>query len=287
MTRTYRCPDDHPHSTNCYDKHRCGCARCRAANAASARLRKARALAGTSTPQPIDAGPTRERILDLRAQGWTIGEIARAAGVGEATIWPIATGRRLKVTVDVAECIAYPLRRPPKAAAGGVVDGTGTRRRLQALTAHGWSIIDLARLIGADRQNLRRLYYSDVCERQTRERIEQLYRELWDKPAPARTLRRARAVASRHGWVGALAWENIDDPEEQPFAGMRVDADGPNSAVWRLEEAALLRQLGESVDQALSALGTNRDAFSRLARNHRRPDLARWAETQDERSIAA
>lgn len=284
MTRTYRCPPDHPHSGTCYGSHRCGCAVCRAANAALARQRKARKAAGMSVPAPIDATATRARILELRSRGWTTDQIARAAGVGVATVGAIASGQRPTVTLEVAELLAHPLRRPQKTSPRGLVDATGTRRRLQALTAHGWSIVDLGRMLNVDRQNLRRLYYADVCERRTRERIARLYRELWDKPAPSRTVRRARALAARRGWVGALAWDNIDDPREAPAVALNSPAEG---AAWRLEEADLLRKLGEPVEQAIRALGTNRDAFARLARNHQRPDLARWAETYDERNLAA
>lgn len=286
MTRTYRCPDDHPHNATCYT-HGCGCGRCRAANAEQQRRRRRRIDAGIISAS-IDSAPTAERIAQLRADGWTIVDIATASGVSAPTISAIVNGRRPRVSHDVAEMLAYPLRRPTPPTARTLVDATGTRRRLQALTAHGWMIVDLAKILGREKGNLRKQYHLELCERQTRDAITTLYERLWDKPAPAAGRNRARALAARHGWVDALAWDDIDDPAETPVTAPPIDtAASVGAAAWRLDEAERFRQLGEPVDLTLRTLGTNREAFARLARNHHRPDLARWAERTDDRELAA
>ena len=285
MARTYRCPEDHHKpSVTCY-VHGCGCEGCRAANAAAQRRRRRRKAAGFET-SAIDAAPSTARVRALRELGWTVRDIALASGVGDSTISDLMRGVRKRVTPETAAMLAHRLRRPRKPPRG-LVDATGTRRRLQALTAHGWSVADLAPMIGRDRRNLRDLYTQDVCERQSRDAVAALYARLWDKPAPAKSKSRSRARAARYGWVGALAWDNIDDPTETPKISAPKPPDQRGSAVWRIDEADMLRESGESVDHAMRALNTNRVAFARLARNHKRLDLVRWVERVDDRELAA
>ena len=284
MARTYRCPDDHPHgTTRCY-AHGCGCTPCREANNAAQRAYRRRPKTGA--PRAVDAARATARVRALRAQGWTVREIVLASGVSTKTVSDLVRGVRDRVTPDVEAMLTHRLARPQKTPRGHV-DATGTRRRLQALTAHGWQINDVARLMGRDRQNVRRLYNRDHCERSSRDAVAALFAEMWDKPAPPKTRNRARALAARHGWVGALAWENIDDPNEKPVVAVEAQRDERGSTAWRLDEAEVLHSSGESVEHVMRVLGTNRAAFARLARNHHRPDLARWAERTEPKGLAA
>ena len=60
----------------------------------------------------------------------------------------------------------------------------------------------------------------DHVRRSTAERIAALYDRWCMTPGPAAT--RNRAMAVRRGWAPPLAWNNIDDPDEQP-RGVRAE----------------------------------------------------------------
>lgn len=99
-----------------------------------------------------------------------------------------------------------------------VVDATGTRRRLQALAALGWS----ARAIGdrfgrGDGIVHRWMTRSATVTRATAVMVDAWFTELaMTKPAldtvhDRYSVGRARAHAARRGWVPPLAWDDIDN----------------------------------------------------------------------------
>jgi hypothetical protein len=97
------------------------------------------------------------------------------------------------------------------------VPRTGTRRRLQALAAIGWTSTDLAVRLGVDRtavsENMR---YEGPVLVTTAARTRALYDELSMTPGPS-AIARARALAK--GWAPPLAWDDdtIDDPKAKPY----------------------------------------------------------------------
>jgi hypothetical protein len=109
----------------------------------------------------------------------------------------------------------------------GRLDPTGTRRRLQALAALGytWSLLDqrlghrMAEKFASDR-----LQYVFPA---TAEKVAALYNELRDAPPPQSNAKERGAVtkatrrAERNGWPTPDAWLDIDDPDEQPDPGYR------------------------------------------------------------------
>ncbi|WP_162815523.1 helix-turn-helix domain-containing protein [Microbacterium arborescens] len=268
-TRTHRCPADHSHGTNCYDHHGCGCESCIVAHRVDAAAFRRRRAYGHVTP-PVDATAARARIVELLSAKWTQRQIAQAAGVSVSTVKRVLAGFP-KVAPEVEKRLLADLQRPRPVAKANV-DATGTKRRLQALMAHGWTFRELASRIGVDERQITWTMQAHTVTRARADAVASLYRALWDQPAPERTRDRTRRIAARRGWVGALAWENIDDPDEQPDT-----ADAALEPGWKLREVEHLRSLGESPARALEALGTTPDAVERMARNHHRPDLARWA----------
>jgi hypothetical protein len=108
----------------------------------------------------------------------------------------------------------YLLRR---AAAGGPlhVDKLGAVRRLHALMAIGWPRRELAAHAGYQGDafalvlNSRRRKISI----DTHQRIARLFDELCMSPGPSKSTR-LRAAAK--GWLPPLAWDDLDDPNEQP-----------------------------------------------------------------------
>jgi transcriptional regulator with XRE-family HTH domain len=112
---------------------------------------------------------------------------------------------------------------------GPPIDATGTARRLRALVATGHQQSDLA-----DRLGLLRPYVSYVIHGRlkvvsagTFAAVHALFVELWEHPIQGREGDYPRAIAAFNGWVGPLAWDEIDDPTELPnLQGRRPEHTG-------------------------------------------------------------
>lgn len=203
----------------------CGCPGCLRIKRANERRRRARIARGETCWGDLDA--VIAHIGALRAVGMSVPKIARAAGVGAATltriIWPPRRGSPAKrVTVSVAERVLRVRFDPSQLPPATVIDATGTRRRLQALAVAGWSFLALAEEYGTgDRQQIRTLAESDRCCAGTHVRVADMFRRLWlvDPPKSRRsTQTRFRMMVERKGWVGIGAWDDdtIDDPNAVP-----------------------------------------------------------------------
>ena len=116
------------------------------------------------------------------------------------------------------------------------VDGTGTRRRLQALSALGWSRNELAHMLGVSGPSINaRLRKTGPIHRDTATKVRALYDQLWDVTPPPMT-GKAKGVrgriprdAAQRGWVVPLAWDDatIDDPTATPYIAEPTDITRP------------------------------------------------------------
>lgn len=99
-----------------------------------------------------------------------------------------------------------------------LIDATGTARRLQALATLGWSYNQLATRLNWPWRYVQRLAYKrrPTVARATAQRVAAVYLDLYTKSGPS--LLTSRYAAAK-GWGGPLAWNNIDDPAEQPATG--------------------------------------------------------------------
>jgi transcriptional regulator with XRE-family HTH domain len=105
-----------------------------------------------------------------------------------------------------------------------VLDATGTRRRLQALAAIGWSYPELAARCHVARSTLAKWTTRATVYTATARTVADLYEQLHDTPGSSvKSSRRAAAA----GWPPPIAWDDdtIDDPTAVPFAGEAVDID--------------------------------------------------------------
>ena len=109
------------------------------------------------------------------------------------------------------------------------VDATGTRRRLEALAALGWSSVDIGTRMGYPAKSCRSLINqwrhprSGKVHRSTAEKVDRVFEQLSGTPGPST---RIRVHAGQSGWAPPLAWEEgaIDDPKARPkMAGPRSD----------------------------------------------------------------
>lgn len=218
-----------------YVVEKCRCTECRAANNAGQRRyhrRKAQEAWGQHEFY-VDAEPARRHVRTLMAGGIGWQRISRLSGVPSGSVSRLLYGdnhgrppsRRLRpdtarkllaVTID-------------QAADGARIDGTGTRRRLQALVAIGWSGSELMRRLGRIPTNFGVLVGGDQVKAHTARAVRELYDQLWNT-APPETSREEKISASRsrrhaleRGWLPPMAWD--DDTIDQPDVAHEPDQD--------------------------------------------------------------
>jgi len=135
------------------------------------------------------------------------------------------------------------------------IDATGTRRRLQALAALGWSGAKLAPYLGLDATGVTRMFTADRILARKARAVAVLYDRLWTQPPPEGSQQdkaaatRARREAAARGWAPPMAWddETIDDPAAGPEgAGRAMRGRLPQG-----DELLWLVELGET-DEALA-----------------------------------
>lgn len=165
------------------------------------------------------------------------------------------------------------------------LDPTGTQRRLRALVAMGYTWRSLDRRLGTD----------DMVEKwgnhtiayvfpATAAKIAALYDELCMTLPVAETARekaaatKARNLARSKGWAPPLAYDNIDDPAENPTGWQYVSGD-------RHADLDDLLDRGVGVSEAARVLGCTVKALEKwMDRHGRRADYNRL--TMRERGAA-
>lgn len=119
----------------------------------------------------------------------------------------------------------------------------GTQRRIRALMALGYSLPTLAGELGIAVGNLSKKFHQPNVNRDTYERVAELYERLAMKPPPTGwQADRTRGIGSRRGWPTPLCWEDIDDPDEKPNGLRRSWQRGPSPEDY--DENVVLRILG-------------------------------------------
>lgn len=93
------------------------------------------------------------------------------------------------------------------------IDPTGTIRRMRALAAIGWPLIEQARRFGWNSAPSRLVRGKTQVTRELAARVAALYEELKDVPGPSA---KVRDHAARKGWPTPAEWDmgggDIDDP---------------------------------------------------------------------------
>ena len=226
----------HEHGTRAaYVLDRCRCAPCTAANTAQAR-RRSTAIAYGTWPGLVDADLTREHLRALRAAGLSLQRIAELSGVGQGTVSALVYGTQglqapppARVRADTQRRLLAVRFDPASVAAGRRIDATGTRRRLQALTALGWSASCLASNTDRTVRTLRRIMSAELVTADTARSVAALYDQLRTAAPPRRTgperaaADRAVSRAKAAGWRPPLAWDDIDTDGDE---GDRTQAPG-------------------------------------------------------------
>lgn len=226
---SFTCPADHKHgiNTTCYAGHKCRCDNCKAGHRKRMERRRKNIAYGRHEGL-VSNKNVANHINVLRASGWSIREIAEQSRVTPHTVNRAALGLAGKIRPESARKIlgVHPNRRPDPTLGGQLVDSTGTIRRLQALVAMGYPGAELLRMIGAHEAYVTRMMTYPMVTVTTRDRVRDLYDDLWDTPPVPRDqkhayqIRRTRKRALSRGWVPPLAWDDdaIDDPTAAPDA---------------------------------------------------------------------
>ena len=210
----------------------CRCYPCSAAQSAYWDTQQRAIAAGTWRPF-VDAREVREHLAVLSANGIGWRHAARLAGLSTSTVSKLLHGTRdrapsTKVRTSTAEALLALRPSIGVAADHAVVDGTGFRRRLQALIARGFTRTYLAARLGMTPANLR-LTSPRVLAKTHRAACD-LYDELWNRDPVASGIaahraRRAREYAAARGWPPPAAWDDeaIDDPRARPLGVRKED----------------------------------------------------------------
>lgn len=206
----------------------------------------------------VDSQPVREHLAALKAAGMGARAVADASGLCRSTIRTVTVGKRgrgpstriLKRNADAI--LAVPIPTMVRNHSGNV-DATGTRRRVQALIAYGYSQRDISRRLGYAADNLSTLVHGDLTtvKQSTHDRVAALFDELSTRPG---TDTRARNRGLREGWPLPLDWDDdeIDNPtataERSPerHYDPRFDIE---RVEWRREKVATLTRLGLSANE--------------------------------------
>lgn len=215
----------------------------------------------------VDAEPARRHVLALRAAGMGKRRVAAISGVSLSVIHVLVNGRPERGTppskrisaANSGAILAVSMPEARNLAAGSRIDSTGTIRRLQAMSAIGYTQSDLCRRLGITPSNstcLFRGHRSKVLA-STALRVAALYDELSMTSGPSQA---ARGRAQRLGWSPPLAWddEDINDPDATPDTGthrmLSWDekyqelrdlglTDRDIMARWNIQPQSLIRQL--------------------------------------------
>jgi len=234
----------------------CRCDECTAANRADAQQRERAILYGRWQPF-ADAGPAREHVQALARHGIGRRRAAELAGMSASTMSKLLYGgpgsrpptRRIRPQTAAAILAIRP--SPDLVAPGVLVGSAGTRHRIQALVAAGWSQAQLAGQLITSPGHVGALLREERVTARKAAAVRGLYERLWDQPPPEGNHRariaasRARNYAAARGWAPPMAWddEELDKPDGRPAKGWRRTAGTRRPAAELAEDAAgLFRQ---------------------------------------------
>jgi len=220
---------ERPHGNAKYHLELCRCPTCRQA-ARDYDSNRRRAIAYGQWQPYVDAEPVRRHVRALGEFGIGWMRAARLANVPRGSVSKLLYG-------DSRRGMAPSRRVRPETALRllsveptldnlgdrTAIDGTGTRRRLQALLYAGWTKSELARRLGMDPANFAQTIVNRLVRVATVKAVRALYDELWKVDPVASGVPEFRAVTARriavsNGWAPVGAWDDdtIDDSAAIP-----------------------------------------------------------------------
>ena len=233
------------------------------------------------TSRYIDAEPTRQHILALLAAGITINRISEHAAM---THWDIeqfvkgdkTRGRQRRISpARAARILAIDLA----VVTPSLVDATGTRRRIEALTAAGWPMERLAEHFGLSLKYIAELRKQDKVRDTSARSVAASYERLKNTQPERHGIlppiaKRARRMAASRQWAPPKYWDRfpdaIDDPHFTPEYGMTKPELRAEEAHWLVTTAGLPRnevaaRLGMTFGEVDDAVDLHRNDMRKAA----------------------
>ncbi|MBD9723495.1 hypothetical protein PV755_46305 [Streptomyces caniscabiei] len=272
-TRTRQAP--HHRNLTCYTDYRCRLPECVTRYNHWQRNRLRAVADGTWQPF-IDATPVREHLLHLYAAGLTPHRVSVLTGIDFNTIRLYTQpapkqGRGMtRQTTPAFQAKILAVRAEPTLP--GRVDPTGTRRRIQALSAIGWPLRELGPHIGIRPDNVRRILTRGqtvygTTAKATIDAYEKLRRSRprrhgISEIGTARALRNAR----QQRWAPPKYWDQhpgaIDDPHFEPMYGVTRREQIAQDANW------IMTTVGLSRAETAARLGVDKSYIEHAFRDH-------------------
>ena len=198
------------HGTRARYLRGCRCDACRTANKRYCKHYRAKTV---HRPVRVDATPVRERLQEWVRQGYSQTQIGEAVGKKSGDISKLLAGQPTTAPDIAARILRSP--GPTGHPACARVDSTGTIRRGRALHVIGYPIYMIAAGVPMATNHLGRILGWEPAHVSAAiaQGMTALYKQWSGRPGPSHF---AVFDARRHGWHGPLAWDDIDNPNEQP-----------------------------------------------------------------------
>lgn len=195
------------------------------------RRRKLREMGKPQRVLPHEYQHGMSIIQRAHDSGMSITQMSDQIGVQKSTINQLRAGETETMLRPTYNALLTLRPEPPKRTGetrrgGAKLDPTVTVRRLQALTAAGWTSTAMASYIGMDKRNLSALVLGKVAfvYAITAMDIAKVYDKLQhmdpvaDGGVRSVDSERSRRRAARHGWGPPSCWDEdtIDDPDAFP-----------------------------------------------------------------------
>jgi hypothetical protein len=173
----------------------------------------------------VDAEPARQHVRALMAAGVAYARIAAAAGVNTSTVNHMLYPRpnrpvTARLNHDNARRI---LSVQADDVVTGLVDATGSARRIRALMAIGWPPMHLGPYIRVHPHYVTEIHRADKVYATTAHAVAVTYNALWNQNpqhhgVSQQATNRFRNYARDNEWAPPAAWDDdqIDSPDAHP-----------------------------------------------------------------------
>lgn len=198
--------------------------------ATARQARRRRRLIAYGQWQPfVDAQPVRDHVEAIRRTGMSLAGIVKHTGVNSGSIDHLLYGKApyppaAKIRTENAQAILAYWPTLDDYEDGAIIDGTGTRRRVQALAAIGWPSVAVHQHVGhITSKAVERLRTNERVTARTARAIRDFYAKVSERPAEDHGVvpwvaARTRTYAAKFAYVPPVAWDDdlIDDPSARP-----------------------------------------------------------------------
>lgn len=273
-------PDDPRHGSEAgFEQHlrddETPCESCARGDILAGRRRHKRKAMGHVYTLPLGQ-PNHDKLTTLRRKGASWGQLAEWVGVSDSVIWRLLT--------DGPEQMVYTRTfvRVRDMKPGRIVTTVGVTRRLRALAWLGYTSPVVAAESGVHEDTVRdaRNGVLAFVHETTATALVATYDRLsmtLAEPRDAyeqRGITRSRNHARRARWSPPLAWDDIDDPDAEPYRAPKHYAPGrPNLRDAHIENAEWMAAAGETLTAVCERLNLDPETFYSACRRAGRTDL--------------